>query len=122
LSFKPAHNVADLLVQHLEALEQEAADKGGIRQLPAEHFAKVYMVAMPTLAAERARCPSCRALVPPPMTSVSVICELPPVRHRSPLDISQWPCYIRSLSSHPLSKDAVISGPKKGSTPLGFSG
>lgn len=46
LEFKSVHNVADLLVQHLDALEQEAADKGGIQQLLAEHFAKVYKVAM----------------------------------------------------------------------------
>lgn len=51
LAFKPAHTVADLLVQHLDALEQEASEKGGIQQLLAEHFAKVYKVAMPVLPA-----------------------------------------------------------------------
>jgi hypothetical protein len=30
---KPAHIVGDLLVQHLDALEQEAAAKGGIQRL-----------------------------------------------------------------------------------------
>jgi hypothetical protein len=47
LEFKPAHNVADLLLQHLDALEQEAEEKGGVQQLLADHFAKVYKVVMP---------------------------------------------------------------------------
>jgi hypothetical protein len=50
LEFKPAHTVGDLLVQHLEALEQEAAEKGGIQQVLAGHFAKVYKVGMPLAA------------------------------------------------------------------------
>lgn len=51
LEFKPAHNVADLLVQHIDQLEQEALEKGGIQQLLAEHFMKVYKVSMPGMAA-----------------------------------------------------------------------
>ena len=42
LEFKPAYSVGDLILQHLEALEQEAEDKGGVQQMLAEHFAKVY--------------------------------------------------------------------------------
>ena len=45
LGFKPAHSVGDLLVQHLDALEQEAAKKGGVQHVLADHFAKVYKVA-----------------------------------------------------------------------------
>jgi hypothetical protein len=44
LEFKPAWSVADLLVQHLDALEQEANVKGGIQHLLADHFARVYKV------------------------------------------------------------------------------
>jgi hypothetical protein len=51
LEFKPAHNVVDLLVQHIDQLEQEALDKGGIQQVLAEHFAKVYKVRVPFLPA-----------------------------------------------------------------------
>ncbi|HEX9068901.1 MAG TPA: hypothetical protein VF807_09035 [Ktedonobacterales bacterium] len=47
----PAHEVADLLLQHLDQLEQQAQDKGGIQQLLAEHFAKVYKVRLPPVAA-----------------------------------------------------------------------
>jgi hypothetical protein len=47
LDFKPAHSVGDLLVQHLDALEAEADEKGGLDQLLAEHFAKVYKRALP---------------------------------------------------------------------------
>ena len=50
LDFKPAHNVGDLLLQHLDALEQEANEKGGVQQVLADHFAKVYKVAMPLAA------------------------------------------------------------------------
>ena len=46
LEFKPAYSVGDLLVQHLEALEQEAEAKGGVQQLLADHFAKVYKVSI----------------------------------------------------------------------------
>ena len=42
LEFKPAYSVGDLLLQHLDALEQEAEEKGGVQQVLAEHFAKVY--------------------------------------------------------------------------------
>ncbi len=51
LDFKPAHNVADLLLQHLDGLEQEAEEKGGVQRVLADHFAKVYKVAMPLTCA-----------------------------------------------------------------------
>jgi hypothetical protein len=51
LEFKPAYSIGDLLTQHLDALEQEAEDKGGLRDLLANHFAKVYRVVPPQLAA-----------------------------------------------------------------------
>ena len=44
LMFKPAHSVGDLVVQHLDELEQEAAVKGGVEQVLADHFAKVYRI------------------------------------------------------------------------------
>jgi hypothetical protein len=44
LDFKPAHNVGDLLLQRLDALEQEAEEKGGVQQVLADHFAKMYKV------------------------------------------------------------------------------
>jgi hypothetical protein len=47
LEFKPAYSVGDLLLQHLDALEQEADEKGGIQRLLADHFAKVYKVGLP---------------------------------------------------------------------------
>jgi hypothetical protein len=50
LEFKPAYSVGDLLLQHLDALEQEAEEKGGVQQLLADHFAKVYKINL-TLAA-----------------------------------------------------------------------
>lgn len=42
LEFKPAYSVGDLLVQHLDALEREGDEKGGVQQLLENHFAKVY--------------------------------------------------------------------------------
>jgi hypothetical protein len=47
LEFKPAYSVGDLLLQHLEALEQEAEAKGGIQTVLSNHFARVYKVALP---------------------------------------------------------------------------
>jgi hypothetical protein len=47
LAFKPAHSVGDLVVQHLDELEQEADAKGGVQQVLADHFAQVYKVATP---------------------------------------------------------------------------
>ena len=47
LDFKPAYTVGDLLLQHLDALEQEAEEKGGVQQVLADHFAKVYKIARP---------------------------------------------------------------------------
>jgi hypothetical protein len=44
LEFKPAHSVADLLLQHLDELEREADQKGGVQQLLVDRFAKVYKV------------------------------------------------------------------------------
>jgi hypothetical protein len=49
LEFKPAYSVGDLLLQHLDALEQEAEEKGGVQQVLADHFAKVHKVSMPLL-------------------------------------------------------------------------
>jgi len=46
LEFKPAYSVGDLLLQHLDALEQEADEKGGVQQVLADHFAKVYKVGL----------------------------------------------------------------------------
>ena len=50
LEFKPAYSVGDLLLQHLEELEQEAEERGGVQQVPADHFAKVYKVSLPLAA------------------------------------------------------------------------
>jgi hypothetical protein len=50
LEFKPASSVGDLLLQHLDALEQEAEEKGGVQQVLADHFAKIYMVSLPLAA------------------------------------------------------------------------
>jgi hypothetical protein len=44
LEFKPAYSVGDLLLQHLDALEQEAEEKGVVQQVRAERFVKVYKV------------------------------------------------------------------------------
>lgn len=46
LAFKPAQNVGDLLVQHLDELEQEAADRGGILMILRAHFARVYRASL----------------------------------------------------------------------------
>jgi hypothetical protein len=46
LEFKPAHSVGDLLVQHLDELEREAEEKGGVGQVVADHFARVYKVSL----------------------------------------------------------------------------
>jgi hypothetical protein len=51
LEFKPAYSIGELLTQHLDALEQEAEDKGGLHNLLANHFAKVYRVAPTACAA-----------------------------------------------------------------------
>jgi hypothetical protein len=50
LEFKPAYSVGDLLLQHLDALEQEADEKGGVQQVLADHFAKIYKVSKPLVA------------------------------------------------------------------------
>lgn len=50
LEFKPADCVARLLVQHLRDLEAEAVAKGGIQQVLADHFARVYKVHIPRAA------------------------------------------------------------------------
>jgi hypothetical protein len=47
LADKPATSVGDLITQHLELLEAEADDKGGVGQVLREHFAKVYKRALP---------------------------------------------------------------------------
>jgi hypothetical protein len=46
LDFKPAYNVGDLITQHLDELEREAEERGGVQQVLAEHFAKVYKVSL----------------------------------------------------------------------------
>jgi hypothetical protein len=47
--YKPAQSIGELLVQHLDDLEQEVADRGGLDMVVAQHFAKVYRVcATPT--------------------------------------------------------------------------
>lgn len=51
LEFKPAYSVGDLLVQHLDDLEREADKKGGVQQVLADHFAKVYKIALPLVGA-----------------------------------------------------------------------
>lgn len=48
LHLKPAHNVADLLLQHLDDLEAEAEEKGGLTKVLTDHFAKVYKVSAPS--------------------------------------------------------------------------
>jgi hypothetical protein len=50
LEFKPVYSVGDLLLQHLDPLEQEAEEKGGVQQMVADHFAKVYTVTLPLAA------------------------------------------------------------------------
>jgi hypothetical protein len=49
---KPVVSVADLLQQHLDALEAEAEEKGGIAQLLHDHFQKLYKVSAPVGAFE----------------------------------------------------------------------
>jgi hypothetical protein len=44
---KPVVSVADLIQQQLDALETEAAEKGGIAQLLHDHFQKLYKVSVP---------------------------------------------------------------------------
>jgi hypothetical protein len=50
LDFKPAYSIGDLLTQHLDELECEAEEKGGVQQMLADHFAKVYKVSLPLAA------------------------------------------------------------------------
>jgi hypothetical protein len=47
LHLKPAFSIGDLLTQHLDDLEQEAQAKGGVWQVMAHHFERVYRVAAP---------------------------------------------------------------------------
>jgi hypothetical protein len=54
MEFEPTYSVGDLLVQHLDDLEQEADDKGGIQAVLGQHFAKVYKVSA-TLASVQER-------------------------------------------------------------------
>ena len=46
LKFRPTYSLGDLLL-HLDALEQEAEEKGGAQQVLADHFAKVYKSGLP---------------------------------------------------------------------------
>ena len=48
IHLKPAYNVADLLLQHLDELEAEAEQKGGISHVLSDHFARIYRVAPPS--------------------------------------------------------------------------
>jgi len=50
IEFKPAHSVGDLLVQHLDELEREAEEKGGVEHVLADHFARVYKMGWPLAA------------------------------------------------------------------------
>jgi hypothetical protein len=50
LEFKPAYSVGDLLVQHLDELEREAEEKGGVDELLSAHFARVYRAGLPRTA------------------------------------------------------------------------
>jgi cation transport ATPase len=52
--------VGDLLLQHLDALEQQAEEKGGVQQVLADHFARVYCVTMLSIA--------CAAVAVPTLT------------------------------------------------------
>jgi hypothetical protein len=47
LELKPAQSVGDLLVQHLDDLEREAEGKGGLDQVLADHFSRIYKVTAP---------------------------------------------------------------------------
>jgi hypothetical protein len=47
LGDKPARSVGDLLTQHLELLEAEADEKGGVGVVLRDHFARVYRRALP---------------------------------------------------------------------------
>jgi hypothetical protein len=49
---KPVVSIADLVSQHLDALEAEAEEKGGIAQLLHDHFQKLYKVSVPVGAFE----------------------------------------------------------------------
>lgn len=44
---KPVASVGDLVAQHLDALEAEAEEKGGVAQLLHDHFQKLYKVSAP---------------------------------------------------------------------------
>jgi hypothetical protein len=46
LECKPAYSVGDLLLRQLDALEREAAKNGGVQQVLADHFVKVYKVSL----------------------------------------------------------------------------
>ena len=50
LEFKPAYSEGNLLLQHLNALEQVAEEKGGVQQVLADHSARVYKVSLPVTA------------------------------------------------------------------------
>jgi len=48
LELRPVTSVADLLALHLDALQAEADEKGGIEQVLADHFSKVYKLPAPS--------------------------------------------------------------------------
>jgi hypothetical protein len=47
LELRPVASVADLLVLRLDALQGEVDEKGGIEQVLADHFARVYKLPAP---------------------------------------------------------------------------
>jgi hypothetical protein len=54
LELKPVYSVGDLLAQHLDELEREAEEKGGVVRMLDEHFARVYKVGAACAASLRA--------------------------------------------------------------------
>jgi hypothetical protein len=67
----------DLLLEHPDALEQEAEEKGGMRQVLADHFAKVYKISLPLaaewhcLVSERLDTTSHGKVLSPPMVNIA---------------------------------------------------
>jgi hypothetical protein len=55
LKFKLAYSMGDLIVQHLDELEQEAQDKAAVQQALNARFAKIYKVAAPRWLATATR-------------------------------------------------------------------
>jgi hypothetical protein len=49
LECKPAYTVGDLIVQHLDELDREAEKNGGVAELMAAHFTRVYRLRVPSV-------------------------------------------------------------------------